>query len=90
MTLTWDPPRDTNGIVEMYRVFYRETSGLCGEVSNSTDSNETTIRIEALKKFTEYSFTVAAETSAGVGPRSDEVKNRTASDSKRTPRKVVK
>lgn len=63
-------PAEQNGVIRGYTVFYRETNLLPEEGYLSLNTSNSTIRFINLTVFTEYSFKVAAYTSAGQGQHS--------------------
>ena len=78
----WSPPSklDRNGIITHYIVKY---SSLDSESSSDTTDNTTQILVSNLRKYTNYSFTVSAVNTIGVGPPSvDDVRNTTSEDGK--------
>ena len=83
MAISWDEPEDSNGIILDYIVFYRETDDVNASMFNQlSDLNLTMIVVGQLRKYTSYTFQVAARTAAGYGQLSEPVQNRTDEDSK--------
>ena len=83
MIVTWDavPSTDRNGIITGYTVYYKAVSG------HMINKNERLIRVNAsvrtldmsgLEEHVMYNISVSANTSVGEGPRSEEVRERTA------------
>ena len=67
VTIFWDPPspENQNGVIIAYAINLTTVgSGDVSQYSSSTDN----ITIPSLNPFTSYTFTVAAQTSAGTGP----------------------
>ena len=78
----WSPPSelDRNGIITHYIVKY---SSLNSESFINTTDNATQILVKSLRKYTNYSFTVWAVNTIGVGPPSvDDARNTTSEDGK--------
>lgn len=78
----WSPPSelDRNGIITHYIVKY---SSLNSESFINTTDNATQILVKSLRKYTNYSFTVWAVNTIGVGPASvDDARNTTSEDGK--------
>lgn len=67
IALNWNPPdmQSQNGIITGYLVNVTEVE--TGETFQAS-STTTNITIQSLKPFTTYNFTIAAMTSAGIGP----------------------
>ena len=68
VTISWDPPLPAiqNGIIIAYAINLTTVGG-SGNVSQySSDSNNITVWL--LHPFTTYIYTVAAQTSVGTGP----------------------
>ena len=72
INVTWDDPleADQNGNIVMYTVVYVNLNRSADQQMNlSTPERQFTFI--ALQEYEEYSFRVAAETNAGMGPFSD-------------------
>ena len=80
--LSWQPPPQSsrNGIIINYAAQYSSVDQVSDSVVNSTS---TQVMITGLHPYTNYTFSVAAETSAGLGPYSDSVLVETLESSKR-------
>ncbi|XP_078687345.1 usherin-like isoform X3 [Branchiostoma floridae x Branchiostoma belcheri] len=72
----WHPPRQTNGVLLGYKVFYKHTADdeLQAAVAAPNQLNHTNPNVDPM---TEYVVTVSAFTSAGDGPESRPVTVRT-------------
>ncbi|XP_022804800.1 receptor-type tyrosine-protein phosphatase epsilon-like isoform X2 [Stylophora pistillata] len=90
ITVSWKDPKDHNGIITMYTVYF---AGKRGYDPSFTDNHEIVLRnssrsteigVEKLKPGTEYSIYVKARTVKGYGAESDRVERKTPS--KRPPR----
>ena len=82
LEMTWQPPRDSNGIITEYRVYLRNSSLTVPIMKPTpTGSNETMLVVRDLAKFTWYRVWVRALTSAGEGPQSNFVDIMTDEDS---------
>jgi len=66
----------------MYRIYYQPSNG--SEALKHIDVSHTTRRanVTGLRKFVSYYFTVAAFTTAGIGPRSEMKEIMTDTDGK--------
>ena len=69
ITLQWSPPDTPNGVIENYIIYYN--------AENKTGSRNKT-EIGGLKAFTEYTFTIACNSSGGLGPKSEPISAKTA------------
>ena len=72
--VSWTPPplEDQNGILVSYRLNYSSDEAFAGpDKAFTVNATETTLLVDELEEFVMYSFVVAAETSAGIGPYSD-------------------
>ena len=59
MHISWVPPDPTHGVLDQYRVIYRESGGdRTRESSHKTQGAVTEQWIEELKEFTEYEIQV--------------------------------
>ena len=65
VTLQWEPPQTTNGVVTHYSVQYGET--VIDNFGKNT-SDTITCRIERLSPDTEYALQLRAHTRVGAGP----------------------
>nr|XP_045608573.1 phosphatidylinositol phosphatase PTPRQ-like [Procambarus clarkii] len=68
-TLTWTPPVDANGIILNYRITLKSEEGSTGTV---VDGTVLTTVFEDLHQCESYSFSVAARTTVGYGPESED------------------
>ena len=71
----WLPPSRPNGIIVSYSVEVCNNSLFCFRVN--TSDNATSLMINSLQPFTNYSFAVQASTSVGAGPASESVNTQT-------------
>ena len=62
--ISWSPPRYHNGFITKYHAYYKKTKTII-VVRDTT--KETSYVVTDLTPYTNYSFWVRAETSAGVG-----------------------
>ncbi|XP_028401133.1 immunoglobulin superfamily member 10-like [Dendronephthya gigantea] len=69
--VTWDPPKETNGELLQYRLFYRIANDSSTEKLNNVNGSETSLKV-VLKRNVEYIFKVKAVTSSGPGQFSRE------------------
>ena len=74
--LSWDRPSIPNGVITHYSLVYNVVGGSSTGPILITD---TMFTVEGLNEYTEYVFSIAAATSAGLGP-SAEISNRTDED----------
>ena len=74
--LSWDQPLTPNGVITHYLLKYSKEGSFSVPVT-ITDTMYMTIK--NLSEYTEYTFVVAAATSAGIGPQA-ETFERTAED----------
>ncbi|CAL4068056.1 unnamed protein product [Meganyctiphanes norvegica] len=87
MSVAWRPPpvRGQNGLIQGYRILYRPASEyLDEEVETKTTAAEST-NLFGLDKYTNYSISVLAYTSAGDGMPSKPVYCRTLQDVPESP-----
>ena len=79
--ISWLPPpeQDQNGVITGYNVTYSIIGG--GVMVNTTSGIQRSIELTGLEKFTQYSISVAAFTSVGIGP-SDSITVSTDTDGK--------
>ena len=69
---TAPPPRTWRGPRASYIVFYApRAGGTVGAVSGTLQSNATSLTVDGLSPYTEYTFQVALINAAGTGPRSE-------------------
>ena len=73
--LSWSAPLYSNGIITKYHVYYKKTTE--NIVGGSRTTNGTQYFLERLAPYTNYSFWVYAETSAGLGNKSVTIFNKT-------------
>ena len=67
--ITWDRPREPNGIILRYEIVYRVNDNTSPITESTTNPNDTiTIKIPALTLGTRVSVSVSAYTSVGQGP----------------------
>ena len=87
--VSWSPPplENQNGIIILYHLNYSSDEAFAGPDGNFiVNATRTTMLVNGLEEFVTYSFTVAAETSAGIGPYSDPAVNATTfQDGRCTP-----
>ena len=76
--LSWDRPSTPNGVITYYSLVY--TTKVAGGPSTGPVSiMDTMFTVNNLNEYTEYVFSVAAATGAGLGPPTKST-NRTAED----------
>ena len=83
--MCWDqvPAINQNGEITMYEVHYNPLETFDGQISTeSTNTSLTCTDLTGLEEYVEYTISVRAYTSAGPGPYSDPVTERTYTDSK--------
>ena len=83
--VSWEevPAIDENGIIIMYQVQYDPLETFGGLISiNITDTSMLSTVLTDLEEYVEYNISVRAYTSAGPGPYSIGVSNRTETDGK--------
>ncbi len=73
--LSWSAPLYHNGIITKYHVYYKKTTE--SNVNGPETTNEIRNLVENLIPYTNYSFWVYAETSAGLGNKSVTIFNKT-------------
>ncbi len=73
--LSWSAPLYSNGIITRYHVYYKKT--IENNIAGSRTTNGTQYLLERLAPYTNYSFWVYAETSAGLGNESVTIFNKT-------------
>ena len=67
--ITWDRPRQPNGIILRYEIVYRVNDNTSPIAESTTNPNDTiTFKIPALTLGTRVSVSVSAYTSVGRGP----------------------
>ncbi|GLD57104.1 Down syndrome cell adhesion molecule homolog isoform X2 [Lates japonicus] len=88
ISLSWMPlPREAlNGNLQGYRVIYWANlpDGELGEIRNVT-TNQPSLELDGLEKYTNYSIQVLAFTNAGDGVRSEQIYVRTKEDAPGPP-----
>ena len=71
ITVTWDEPLVTNGIITMYEVFYSVGNHTVLDIDNDmmvlVDATNTEVSIHGLDHFTIYTVAVRAYTRIGAG-----------------------
>ena len=79
---TWQlPPADANnGIITRFKLFYKKKGSAGSENPELINGTTFTKTVTDLLKYTEYEFQVLAFTTAGDGPRSSIVTERTNED----------
>ena len=80
--LVWNPPspEDQNGVIIRYRVNITVSGSMEMYQLSSVNSS---ITVLSLRPYTNYIFTIAAETAVGVGPFSGAYMVMTATDGKK-------
>ena len=84
--MSWEevPPDSQNGEITMYEVQYEPLDTFGGQISTLTvtvNITDTSTVLTGLEEYVEYNISVRAYTSAGPGPYSDPVSQRTQEDS---------
>ena len=74
--VSWRPPERENGIILGYTIYYKE-KGKIDNNSCSVSAKIHTSEIKPLHPFTNYTFWVQANTSAGYGDNSEMVRAQT-------------
>ena len=85
LRVTWEevPAIDRNGEITEYEVQYKPLETFGGQISTSTvNTSMLSIILTDLQEFVDYNISVRAYTSAGPGPYSDPVTERTDTDCK--------
>ena len=77
--LSWSAPLHHNGIITKYHVYYKKATE--NVIAHNT-ANSTQYLVEDLTPYTNYSFWVYAQTSAGLGNKSVTVFNKTSEGGK--------
>ena len=67
VNVSWSAPRHRNGIIIQYHIYYQNVTGYKVERHNMSETSHV---VTDLTPYTDYSFWVRAETSAGVGDKS--------------------
>ena len=83
--VTWEevPVIDRNGEITVYEVQYEPLETFGGQIATSTvNTSMLSILLTDLQEFVDYNISVRAYTSAGPGPYSDSVTERTDTDCK--------
>lgn len=77
ISVSWDVPFTTNGLIQYYTVTYQPMQSLAGQDLSSVSStsiytpdNSTELVLTQLLKATSYSINITASTVAGTGPSS--------------------
>ena len=81
--VSWEeaPAIDQNGEITVYEVQYEPLETFGGQISTSTvNTSMLSINLTGLQEFVDYNISVRAYTSAGPGPYSDPVTERTLED----------
>ena len=83
--VTWDmvPPIDQNGVITMYEVLHEPLETFNGAIMSSTTTvggMTLTAVLDGLEEYVNYYISIRAYTSAGEGPYSDGVIERTNED----------
>ena len=73
--------QDHHGNITMYEVRYTSSDNV-NQTLNTSSGNDTSLLVEGLKEFTNYTIEVRAYTSVGPGPYSSPMNVRTLPDSK--------
>ena len=80
------PPESQNGEITTYEIEYVPLETFEGQIStntvNTSDGSVLMMVLTGLEEYVEYNISVRAYTSAGPGPYSDPVTERTDTDSK--------
>uniref|UniRef100_A0A8D2L7L9 Ephrin type-B receptor 3 n=1 Tax=Varanus komodoensis TaxID=61221 RepID=A0A8D2L7L9_VARKO len=76
MTLSWEPPKQPNGIILDYEIKYFE-KGQSDGIANTVTSQKNMVRLEGLKPNSAYTVQVRARTVAGYGQYSFPMEFRT-------------
>ena len=85
ITASWQLPSadSNNGIIRGFKLFYKKRgSGGSENTELINDGNTFTKTVSGLLIYTEYEFQVLAFTSAGDGPKSSKLVERTVEDGK--------
>uniref|UniRef100_A0ACB8FBS0 Ephrin type-B receptor 3 n=1 Tax=Sphaerodactylus townsendi TaxID=933632 RepID=A0ACB8FBS0_9SAUR len=77
MTLSWEPPKQPNGIILDYEIKYFEKQGQIDGIANTVTSQKNLVRLEGLKPNAAYMVQVRARTVAGYGQYSHGMEFRT-------------
>ena len=67
VNVSWSAPRHRNGIIIQYHIYYQKVTGYKVAWNNTSETSHV---VTDLTPYTDYSFWVRAETSAGVGDKS--------------------
>ncbi|XP_047495850.1 neogenin-like [Penaeus chinensis] len=68
LSVTWDPPEESNGVIERYRITRIVNAE---ELQELADGNTLTKRLYGIEACQNYTLTVAATTAKGFGKESD-------------------
>ncbi|ETE59678.1 Ephrin type-A receptor 4, partial [Ophiophagus hannah] len=80
MTLSWEPPKQPNGIILDYEIKYFEKQGQTDGIANTVTSQKNAVRLEGLKPNAAFIVQVRARTVAGYGQYSFPMEFRTLVD----------
>ncbi|KAJ6653842.1 hypothetical protein lerEdw1_008639 [Lerista edwardsae] len=80
MSLSWEPPKQPNGIILDYEIKYFEKQGQSDGIANTVTSQKNMVRLEGLKSDAAYMVQVRARTVAGYGQYSLPMEFRTVED----------
>lgn len=75
--LQWDPPRETNGVIDHYRIYFAE--GDAGE-DQQADTRSNDFILTQLRSYCEYTVSVVAFNKNGMGNPSQEILVKTYSN----------
>lgn len=75
--MNWDPPRESNGVISGYRVFFAE--GENGE-DQTADTKTNEFMLTQLRAYCEYTISVVAFNQNGMGHPSQEILVKTFSN----------
>lgn len=70
--VSWDPPKETNGEILQYFLFYSVANDSLTEQTIHLSGSKTSEEVVKLKRGTQYIFRVKAATSSGPGENSTE------------------
>ena len=74
--------QDRHGNITMYEVHYSIVGDSVNLTSNTTNGDETSLIVDRLEEFTNYTIQVRAYTAVGPGPYSDPMDVQTLQDCK--------
>ncbi len=75
---------DQNGVITSYRLNFTSDEEFASGGSRDVNAPDTMMVVDGLEEFVKYNFVVAAVTSEGIGPYSDNVTATTLQGSKYT------